>query len=139
VTLHPALRAELLEDELGVARARLGDRVAGIERHDALIRVPMAAQDGCPVFLVLDGTGYDAEPFGLTVTDTDGAVAALPMWPGQLAHSVHSVLNRPFACIRGCSEYYSFPGHHQDRWDTVRATLRLAELLDHALRRAGRP
>nr|BFE63686.1 hypothetical protein GCM10020063_082120 [Dactylosporangium thailandense] len=139
MTLHPALRAELLDDELGVARARLGDRVAGIERRDALICIPLTASDGSTVFLTLDGSGYDAEPFGLSITDPDGSVAALPRWPGQLAHGMHSVLDRPFACIRGCAEYYAFPGHHQDRWDTVRATLRLAELLDHALRKAGCP
>lgn len=139
MTLHPALRAELLDDELGVARARLGSRVTGIERRDALICIPLSAPDGGPVFLTLDGSNYDAEPFELYVTEPDGAVAPPARWPGQLAQAMHPVLDRPFLCIRGCYEYHTYPGHHQDRWDTVRATLRLAELLDHALRKAGRP
>ena len=84
MTAHPALRAQLLDNELAVARARLGERVTG-------------------------GAG------------------------------LHPVLNRPFACIRGCAEYYCHPSHLQERWDTLRNTLRLADLLDHALRRAGRP
>lgn len=103
MTLHPALRAELLDDELGVARARLGTRVTGIERRDALIRVPLSAPDGGPVFLTLDGSNYDAEPFELYVTEPDGVVAPPARWPGQLAQAMHPVLVRPFLCIRAAT------------------------------------
>jgi hypothetical protein len=140
MTTHPALRAELLDDELGVVRSRLGERVMGIERIGSVIRLPMAAPDGGLVFLTLDGTGFDAEPFGLTLTELDGTITPLERWPSGLAPALHPVLNRPFACIRGCAEYYdSHPSRLQERWDAVRYTLRLADLLDHALQRAGRP
>lgn len=139
MTTHSALRAVLLDEELRVARARLGERVVGLERVGSMIRLPMAPPDGGRVFLELDGTGFDAEPFGLAVTEEDGTAAALERWPSGLAHSVHPVLGRPFACIRGCAEYYVHPSHLQEQWDTVRNALRLAELLDHALRKAGRP
>jgi hypothetical protein len=139
MTIHPALRAELLDDELDVVRTRLGERVMGIERIGSVIRLPMAAPDGGPVFLTLNGTGFDAEPFGLTLTESDSTITPLERWPSGLAPALHPVLNRPFACIRGCAEYYSHPSHLQERWDAVRNTLRLADLLDHALRKAGRP
>lgn len=139
MTTHPALRAALLDEELWVARARLGERLAGIERVGSVIRLPMVSPDGRRVFLQLDGAGFDAEPFGLAITEEDGTVAALERWPAGLAPSAHPVLGRPFACIRGCAEYYVHPSHLQEQWDTVRSTLRLAELLDHALRKAGRP
>ena len=44
---------------------------------------------------------------------------------------------RPFACVQGCAEYYTHTSHFQDRWDASRPRLRLADLLDHLLRRAG--
>ena len=66
-----------------------------------------------------------------------GCVGALAERVGPLR--VHPVLGRHFVCIRDCAEYYAHPSHLQEQWDTVRNTLRLAELLDHALRKAGRP
>lgn len=137
--MHPVLLARLLDDELDVAQSRLGDRVTGIERIGSVIRLPMTAPNGASVFLTVDGSGFDAEPFGLTVIELDGSVAPPDRWPGGLGAGVHPVLNRPFACIRGCIEYYCHPSHLQERWDVVRNTLRLADLLDHALRKAGRP
>ena len=137
MSVHLALRARLLDDEIDVACSRLGDRVMGMERIDSLIRVPVTAPGGGSVYLALVGSGFDAEPFGLP--ELDGTSASAERWPTGLDAGLHPVLNRPFACIRGCAEYYCHPSHLQERWDTVRNTLRLADLLDHALRKAGRP
>ncbi|WP_328442726.1 hypothetical protein [Amycolatopsis sp. NBC_00438] len=139
MTTHPALLTQLLDDEVEVARSRLGDRATGIERVSSTIRVPLSAPDGSPLLLVLDGSNFDAAPFGVTVTEPDGSPAPLERWPAGLGASMHPVLNRPFVCVRGCAEYYSHPSHLQESWDTVRNTLRLAELLDHLLRRGGKP
>jgi hypothetical protein len=122
-----------------VARRRLGNRVTGIRRDGATARTPVTAPDGTRVWLCLDGTGFDAEPFAVTITEDDGSAAPAGRWPAGLLSGIHPVLGRPFVCVRGCAEYYSHPSHFQDRWDTVRPALRLAELLDHLLRRAGRP
>jgi len=54
-----------------------------------------------------------------------------------LAAGVHPVTGEPFACVRGTWEYYLHTSHHQERWDAHRPRLRLADLLDHLLRKAG--
>jgi hypothetical protein len=139
LSLHPVLLGELLDEELAVAAQRLGDRVAGIRRDGAVVRTPLTAPDGTRVWLSLDGTEFDADPFSVTVTDQDGSATVPNRWPASLLGGEHPVVRRLFVCVRGCAEYYSHPSHFQDRWDIVRPTLRLAELLDHLLRRAGRP
>ena len=53
------------------------------------------------------------------------------------AAGVHPVTGEPFACVRGTWEYYLHTSHHQERWDAHRPRLRLADLLDHLLRKAG--
>lgn len=139
MSLHPRLLGELLEAELAVARARLGPRIDGIHREGHVIRTPLSAPNGSLVWLTLSGADYDAEPFSVTVTDEYDSIVPAEMWPTGLMHSVHPVLGRPFACVQGCAEFYIHPSHLQDRWDASRTCLRLAELLDHLLRRAGRP
>ncbi len=88
--------------------------------------------------LRLDGRGYDAEPFRLSVVDGDGVPLPGAVWPPGLHHSQHPVLEVPFACVQGTYEYHTHPGHVADSWDRHRHRLRLAQLLDHLLRRCGR-
>jgi hypothetical protein len=90
------------------------------------------------VTLRLDGTDYDAEPLKVAIIDPRGAVAPPEAWPGTLCHSVHPILGRPFACVQGTYEYHCLPSHLSDSWDTYRGRLRLTELLDHLVRKAGR-
>jgi hypothetical protein len=40
--------------------------------------------------------------------------------------------------VQGTYEYHTHPGHAADSWDRYRHQLRLAQLLDHLLRRCGR-
>jgi hypothetical protein len=47
-------------------------------------------------------------------------------------------MGRPFACVQGTFEYHCHPSHLNDRWDTYRSTIRLADLVDHLLRNRGR-
>lgn len=119
MTTDPALLTQLRDDEVEVARSRLGDRVTGIERVGPAVRVPLSAPDGGPPLLMLGGANFDAEPFGVAVTETNGSPAVLERWPAGLGASVHPILNRPFVCVRGCAEYYSHPSHVQERWDMV--------------------
>lgn len=136
MSLHPTLLHQLLDAEIAVARQRLGQRVTGIHREGHVVRTPVPAPDGRQVWLSLSGLHYDAEPLSVFVADQDGSTAA-GLWPPSLLAGVHPVLGRPFACVQGCAEYYTHTSHFQDRWDASRPRLRLADLLDHLLRRAG--
>jgi hypothetical protein len=131
--LQPTLAAEMLDAELEVARARLGDRVSAITRSGTTIQVLFWSPGGQPVRLELDGARYDAEPFRVAVVDDGGGVVEHGRWPAGLSHSVHPVLGRPFACVQGTFEYHCHPSHLNDRWDTYRSTRRLADLVDHLL------
>jgi hypothetical protein len=62
MTTHPALLAQLLDDEVEVARSRLRDRATGIERVGTTIRVPLSAPDGGPLCLVLEGRTSTLSP-----------------------------------------------------------------------------
>jgi hypothetical protein len=70
------------------------------------------------------------------VVDDDGGVVEHGRRPADLSHSTHPVLGRPFACVRGTFEYHCHPSHLNDRWDSYRPTIHLADLVDHLLRRA---
>jgi hypothetical protein len=136
--LHPTLAAEMLDAEVEVARDRLGDRVSAITRSGTTIQVPYRSPHGQSVRLQLDGAHYDAEPFRVAVVDDGGSVVEHGRWPAGLSHSIHPVLGRPFACVRGTFEYHCHPSHLNDRWDTYRSTIRLVDLVDHLLRKSGR-
>jgi hypothetical protein len=136
--LHPTLAAEMLDAELEVARARLGDRVSAVTRSGTTIQLLFRSVDGQPVRLELDGARYDAEPFRVAVVDDAGGVVEHGQWPAGLSHSIHPVLGRPFACVQGTFEYHCHPSHLNDRWDIYRSTIRLADLVDHLLRKSGR-
>jgi hypothetical protein len=132
--LHHAVLIEMLDDEVAVAEERLGGRAGPIERDGTDIHVFLG--DG--LTLRLDGARYDGEPFRVAVTTTEGHPAPHEKWPPGLSLGIHPVLNRPFACVQGTYEYHSHPSHLADQWATYRNELRLADLLDHLLRKAGR-
>ena len=136
MALHPTVLHDLLDLEVEVARARLRSRAGDLHRDANALVMTLVRPDGCWT-LQLDGSGYDADPFGLALIDDDGAVLPLERWIPGLAHSVHPVLHVPWACISGTSAYYRYPGHHLDRWDTVRFQLRADSLLDTVRRRVG--
>jgi hypothetical protein len=129
----------MLGEEVAVARQSLGDRISRLELIGTDILCHLTGTSVGGAIIRLDGQNYDAEPFSVTVIDERGAVADQPRWPGSLFHSIHPGLGRGFVCIRGTFEYHCHPSHLNERWDTYRATLRLPQLLDHLLRRAGRP
>jgi hypothetical protein len=136
--LHPTLAAEMLDAESEVARARLGDRVSAVTRSGTTVQILFRSPDNQPVRLRFDGARYDAEPFRVAVVDDGGSVVEHGRWPAGLSHSIHPVLGRPFACVQGTFEYHCHPSHLNDRWDTYRSTIRLADLVDHLLRKTGR-
>jgi hypothetical protein len=136
--LHPMLAAEMLDDELEVARARLGDRILAVTRSGTTIQIRFRSADGQLVRLRLDGARYDAEPFQVAVVDEGGEVVEHGRWPSGLSHSIHPVLGRPFVCVQGTYEYHCHPSHVNDRWGTYRSTIRLGDLVDHLLRKSGR-
>jgi hypothetical protein len=125
---------EMLDDEIAVAKERLDGRTGLIQRDGTDVTV--ALDDG--LTLRLDGARYDAEPFRVSMTTMAGELVPHQMWPPGLSLGVHPVLNRPFACVQGTYEYHSHPSHLADHWATYRNELRLADLLDHLLRKAGR-
>lgn len=136
--LHPTLLREMLDDEVSLAKERLGHRAPDLAHDGRYVTCSMAAPDGTPVQLRLDAAHYDAEPVRVAICDTAGAPSPAPMWPAGLLHSIHPVTGQPFVCIQGVYEYYIHPSHHKDRWDAVRATHRIFPILDHLLKKAGR-
>ena len=136
--LHPAVVAELLEQEAAVAREAHGRRFASLEVVGTDVVCHITGTDKGDVLLRLDGSRYDAEPLGVTVVSPDGVVAPAQLWPGSLHHSDHPTLRRPWSCTRGCFEYHQFPGHSNEPWDVYRHEIRLVDLLDHLLRKAGK-
>jgi hypothetical protein len=133
--LAAAVVAELLEDEVVVARERLGDRVAMLTVDGTTV---LCQPRDLEQVLRLEGRGYDAEPFRFSVLDANGVPLPGAAWPPGLHHSQHPVLDVPFACVQGLYEYHLHPGHVADCWDRYRHRLRLAQLLHHLLRRCGR-
>jgi hypothetical protein len=136
--LHPTMVADLLDHEIAVAGETHGRRARSIERVGTDVIVVLDDPRMGDAVVRFDGARYDAEPLGLSVVLPDGREAPPGQWPGSLFHSVHPTLARPFACIRGCFEYHHFPGHTNDPWDHHRRSIRLVDLLDHALTKAGR-
>lgn len=132
--LHPAVLIEMLNDEIAAAEDRLGGRAGPVERDGTDITVVLSDV----LALRLEGARYDAEPFRVAVITAEGEPVPHEMWPQGLSLGVHPVLGRPFACVQGTYEYHSHPSHLADHWATYRHELRLADLLDHLLRKAGR-
>ena len=137
MTLHPTVVFELLEDEMLVAQERLGGRISSLNRTGTSVRCTFPHPGGGTVTLRLDGAGYDNEPFRCAVVSSADEVLPLEAWPPGLGHSVHPVLVRPFACVQGTYEYHCLPCHMEDAWDAHRGRIRMVDLLDHLLRRAG--
>lgn len=131
--LHPSVLVEMLSDEVAAAHDRLGERAATLRRVGTLVTADVGEDR-----LVLDGARYDAEPFRVSVADRSGQPVAHEGWPPGLSHGVHPVFNRPFACIQGTYEYHAHPSHLDDHWARYRAAIRLPDLLDHLLKKAGR-
>ena len=99
--LHPLVLADLLADEVAVASERLGERVAGLRHDGRHVTCPLRPDGQARRSLTLDGGRYDAEPFRAAVCGPDGLALSADGWPQGLAHSIHPVLGRPFACVRG--------------------------------------
>jgi hypothetical protein len=138
VSLHPALLAEMLEEEVAVARLKLGNRISKLEVVGTDVFCHLTGTNVGDTIIRLDGQDYDAEPFKVAVVDETGQIAEQRGWPGNLFGGAHPGLNRPFVCIQGTFEYHCHTSHLNERWDTYRATLRLPHLLEHLVRRAGR-
>ena len=136
--LHPAVVTDLLDQEAKVARERHGQRLASLEVVGTDVLCVVDGTDKGTITLRLDGARYDAEPFSVTVIGTDGTVAPQEQWPGTLAQGLHPGLQRPFVCIAGTFEYHTYPGHAEDAWDAHRHQIRLVDLLDHLLKKAGK-
>jgi len=137
--LHPTLLAELLDDEVSIAAERLGPRAEDLQHDGRFVRCRVTGGTGLRLWLRLDAANYDGEPCRVDVCDNTGGTAEAAAWPPGMAYGTHPVHRRPWVCARGAYEYFTYPGHHTERWDAYRATLRIPDLLDHLLRRAGRP
>lgn len=134
--LHPQVRDSLLDQELDIAnRQRTGSSHAS--RDGPMIFLPVRNGQGHLAYLRLDGNGFDGQPFGVDVVDEDRQPLPMEQWPSGLAHSIHPIHHRPWVCVRGTAEYFTYPGHHMERWDTYRTRIRLPQLLAHLLARAG--
>jgi hypothetical protein len=132
--LHPAVASDLLSREVAVAREAHGQRLASITLVGTVVLCQLKETGALIRF---DGARYDAEALGLSVITSAGDVAPHEAWPAGLSHGNHPVYNRPFACIQGCAEYYTFPGHTNEQWDRHRDAIRLTNLLGHVLRKAN--
>lgn len=132
--LHPTVLQEMLDDEIAAAAERLGVRLPTTTRNGSRVTVELEPN----LRLELDGRRYDSEPFRVQVTDAQGVPVSHEAWPPGLSLGQHPVLNRPFACVQGTYEYHAHPSHLTDHWALYRNQLRLSDLLDHLLRKAGR-
>jgi hypothetical protein len=134
--LHPAVLADLLEDEAVLARAHLGERAGDLHRVGSSLVMTVRRPDG-QWLLRLDGARYDAEPFDVALVDDNGEVLPLERWIPGFAHGVHPVLGVPWTCVSGTRGFYVFEGHHTERWDAVRYSARADTLLERLLTKAG--
>jgi hypothetical protein len=73
--LHPAVIADLLEQEANVARERHRQRFSSLEVVGTDVFCVVDGTNKGNVTLRLDGARYDAEPFSATVVRSDGSVA----------------------------------------------------------------
>jgi len=133
-----AVLAEMLEDEVTVARERLGGRITELRIVGTDIICSLEDTNVGTALLRFTARDYDAEPLKFAVVTLTGEIAEPAAWPGNLFHSIHPILEHPMSCTQGTYEYHCFPGHTADRWDAHRSTLRLPHLLDHLVRKAGR-
>jgi hypothetical protein len=131
--LHATVSADLVAADAQVARQLHGHRVNSFELSGPLVTLRFDHHR-----MRLDGTYYDAEPFRLAFVDTGGSPLPGEAWPSGLHNGEHPTLKVPWACVQGTYEYHVFAGHAGDIWDKYRAQLRLAQLVDHLLRRCGR-
>ncbi len=138
MSLHPALLVEMLEEEVSVARVRLGDRIAGLDIVGTDIICTLEETSVGTVYLRFAAADYDAEPMSFAVVTESGEIAETAKWPGQLFHSIHPSLERAMACVAGDLRVSQLPGHTADRWDAHRRTLRFPHLLDHIVTKAGK-
>ena len=136
--LHPAVVAELLEQEAAVAREAHGRRFASLKVIGTDVICHINGTNQGDVVVRLDGSRDDAEPLGVSILNPDGTIAPLDKWPGSVYHSDHPTLRRSWSCTRGCFEYHQFPGHSNESWDVYRHDIRLVSLLNHLLRKAGK-
>jgi hypothetical protein len=136
MSLHPAILADLLDMEVRQARELLGDRAHDLRREGESLLMTFVRPDGSWT-LRLDGTRYDAEPFDVALIDAAGAILPLEQWIPGFALGVHTSLGVPWVCADGTRGYYSYEGHHEERWDAIRYAKRAGSLLDHLLRKAG--
>ena len=72
--LHPLVLADLLDDEVAAAAARLGDRVAGLRHDGRRVLCPLQPAGDSRRWLRLDGARYDGEPFQVGVCGPDGSL-----------------------------------------------------------------
>lgn len=134
--LHPVVLADLLDVEVEQARSVLGDRAGDLHREGPFLRMTITRPDGTWP-LQLDGTRFDSEPYDVALVDDDGQILPIDRWIPGVAHSVHPVLGVPWICISGTRAYYAYPGHHLDRWDAGRYSLRADSLIRRILERVG--
>jgi len=131
--LPPSVLSEMLDDEVAAALGRVGDRAGALRRTGTSVTAELGEH-----LLLLDGARYEAEPFRVSVVSRTGTPVGHEGWPPGLSLGNHPILNRPFACIQGTYEYHAHPSHLADHWARYRSRIRLPDLLDHLLRKAGR-
>jgi len=136
VALHPAVLADLLDEEVRQARAKLGPAASDLRRVGTDVVIKIVREDGAWT-MRLDGSRYDSEPFDVTLVDDEGAILPLEKWIPGFALGIHPSLNVPFVCVSGTRGYYSHESHFAERWDSHRYSMRLDTLLDFLLRKAG--
>lgn len=132
MALHPTVLADLLDGEVELARAKLGDRASDLRREGHSLLMTLARPDGSWT-LRLDGARYDAEPFDVALIDEDGEILPSARWIPEIAHGIHPVLGVPWVCVSGTRGYYAHQSHYGERWDSVRYALRAYSLLGHLL------
>ncbi len=132
MALHPAVLADLLDEEVRQARIKLGEHAGDLRREGTNVLMTVKRPDGT-WSLLLDGSRYDSEPFDVTLVDNDGGVLPLEKWIPGFALGIHPSLNVPFVCVSGTRAYYAHESHFHERWDSHRFSMRL----DSLLRKAG--
>lgn len=137
--MHHLLVEQLIAEEVERVRGNdlLRDRVR-LEQEGTRV-LAHARRPDRSVLLALDGPNYDAEPLALMALDPESREPLVgSAWPPGLAYGQeHSVLHRPWSCLRGTYEYYLWPGHNVESWDQQRYAIDLPTLIGHLLNKAG--
>jgi|SRR5579871_2238242 len=137
--MHPALCERLVRQQMEEALNEDGlfsNRVVLVENGFPNIYIIFVNKHDATRLLRFNCENYDFQPISVEPIDPVTQVS-LPRagWMRRNGGDFpeHPILKRPFLCLDGTRDYYSYPGHTPNltgnRWERWREQLRIADLI----------